>query len=150
MMEESRGRELVIRPGVAGVVRDAPGRVLLHRRRVGEGWAPPSGAVEPGEDVVTALHRELREETGVEVEVVRLVALYSSPAHQIVTYPDGRRVHFVTSLFDCKVVGGALRGSDEGYEWGWFSPRALPKGLLSYARVWLDDALREQSTVIVS
>ena len=150
MMEESRGRELVIRPGVAGVVRDARGRVLLHRRRVGEGWAPPSGAVEPGEDVVTALHRELREETGLEVEVLRLVALYSNPAHQIVTYPDGRRVHFVTSLFDCKVVGGALRGSDEGYEWGWFSPRALPKGLLSYARVWLDDALREQSTVIVS
>ncbi len=150
MTEEGPRRELEIRPGVAGVVRDPRGRVLLHRRRVGEGWAPPSGAVEPGEDVVTALRRELREETGLEVEVVRLVALYSNPAHQVVTYPDGRRVHFVTSLFDCKMVAGALRGSDEGYEWEWFSPRALPEGLLPYARVWLNDALREQNAVIVS
>ena len=56
-----------IRPGVAAILRDADGRILLHRRRVGGGWAPPSGGVEPGEDLRTALHREIREELGVRI-----------------------------------------------------------------------------------
>src|SRR5574338_261268 len=73
---------LQIRPGVAAIVRDAAGRVLLHRRRVGGGWAPPSGAVEPGETVAAALHRELSEETALAVADARLVAIYSDPAYQ--------------------------------------------------------------------
>ena len=130
-----------IQPGVAAVVRDARGRVLLHRRRVGDGWAPPSGSVEPGEDVLTALHRELREETGLVVSVERLVGVYSDPAYQLVRYPDGRAVHFVTCLFACRRTGGRLRGSDEGLAWAWFPPASLPDGLLPYAAVWLRDAL---------
>jgi len=132
---------LEIRPGVAAVVRGSDGRVLLHRRRVGGGWAPPSGAVEPGEAVRAALHRELREETALSVADERLVAVYSDPAFQIVRYPDGRAVHFVTCLFDCRVAGGALVGSSEGLDWAWFAPNALPAELTPYARVWLADAL---------
>src|SRR3954454_3773148 len=79
---------LAIRPGVAGVLRDAEGRLLLHQRRHGGGWAPPSGAMEPGEDVLAALHREIHEETGLRVAVERLVGVYSAPAYQIVEYPD--------------------------------------------------------------
>ncbi len=130
-----------IQPGVAAVVRDARGRVLLHRRRVGDGWAPPSGSVEPGEDVLTALRRELREETGLVVSVERLVGVYSDPAYQLVRYPDGRAVHFVTCLFACRRNGGRLRGSDEGLAWAWFPPASLPDDLLPYAAVWLRDAL---------
>lgn len=134
---------LQIRPGVAAIVRDAAGRVLLHRRRVGGGWAPPSGAVEPGETVAAALHRELSEETALAVADARLVAIYSDPAYQVVHYPDGRRVHFVTCLFDCRVIGGRFTGSDEGLEWSWFDAAALPADLTPYARVWLGDGLRD-------
>jgi 8-oxo-dGTP diphosphatase len=140
---------LAIRPGVAAVVRDGRGRVLLHRRRVADGWAPPSGAVEPGEDVRAALVRELAEETALTVEGERLVGVYSDPAYQVVRYPDGRVVHFVTCLFACRAAVGVLRGSDEGLAWGWFAPDALPADLLPYARVWLADALAGEPGVRV-
>lgn len=134
---------LMIRPGVAAVIRDPAGRVLLHRRRVGGGWAPPSGAVEPGETVIAALEREVREETGLQVAVARLVGVYSDPAYQVVAYPDGRRVHFVTCLFLCRAGGGAVAGNDEGLAWEWFAPESLPDGLLPYAQHWLADALSQ-------
>lgn len=89
---------LTIRPGVAGVVRDAQDRILLHRRRVGGGWAPPSGSLEAGEGLHAGLRRELREETGLEVDIERLVGIYSDPAFQIVHYPDGSVIQFVTCL----------------------------------------------------
>jgi hydroxymethylpyrimidine/phosphomethylpyrimidine kinase len=139
---------LAIRPGVAAIIRDRDGNVLLHRRRVGQGWAPLSGTVEPGEEMLDALRREVREETGLALTAARLVAVYSRPDYQVVDYPDGRRVHFVTCLFD-GTANGELRGSDEGEAWGWFAPTALPEPLLPYARVWVRDALRESSEVML-
>lgn len=138
-----------IRPGVAAVLRDGDGRILLHRRRVGGGWAPPSGAVEPGEDVISALHRELREETALTATVERAVGVYSDPAYMVVAYPDGRVVHFVTTLFLCRVEAGTLVGNDEGLAWSWFSADALPEDLTSYARVWLADALGGRAEMAV-
>jgi ADP-ribose pyrophosphatase YjhB (NUDIX family) len=140
---------LTIRPGVAAVIQDAQGRILLHCRRVGGGWAPPSGSLEPGEDVHAGLLRELREETGLTVDVERLVGLYSDPAYQIVHYPDGRAIQFVTCLFACRLRGGDLQGSEEGTAWAWFSPASLPEDLTPYARVWLRDAVSGEARVVV-
>jgi 8-oxo-dGTP pyrophosphatase MutT (NUDIX family) len=137
-----------IRPGVAVVLQDAAGRLLLHRRRPGGGWAPPSGAVEPGEDLVAALHREILEETALTATVEGVVGVYSDPAYMIVAYPDGRVVHFVTTLFRCRVSGGTLAGNDEGLDWGWYSRDALPDDRTAYARVWLADALSEAGVVV--
>jgi len=133
--------ELAIRPGVAAVLKDGVGRVLLHRRRIGCGWAPPSGSLEPGESVAAGLARELQEETGLTARVERLVGLYSDPAFQVVDYPERGRVQFVTALFLCRRTGGTLAGNEEGTAWGWYSPDALPRDLTAYARVWLADAL---------
>jgi ADP-ribose pyrophosphatase YjhB (NUDIX family) len=105
-----------IRPGVADVIYDDVDRMLLHRRRFGDRWAPVSGHVEPGELIIEALHRKVREATGQSVEAERLVSLNSDPAFQIVACPDGGRVQFVTTLFVCWVAGDPLRGSDEGAE----------------------------------
>lgn len=132
--------DLAIRPGVAAIVRDQNGSLLLHWRRVGGGWAPISGRIEPGEDVLTALYREIHEETALQVSVERLVGVYSDPAFQVVRYPDGRAVQFVTCLFACRRTGGTLRGSAEGSAWKWFAPDDLPEGLLAYAKIWLRDA----------
>jgi ADP-ribose pyrophosphatase YjhB (NUDIX family) len=132
---------LTIRPGVAAVVRNGRDEILLHRRPAEDGWAPPSGAVEPGEAVQAALRRELREETTLEVTIEGLVGLYSDPAFQIVRATDGPPVHFVTSLFACRVQSGTLQGSVEGTAWAWFPPGDLPSPLLPYAETWLDDAV---------
>ncbi len=125
----------VIRPGVAALISDQSDRFLLHRRP--DGWAPLSGHVEPGERLIDALHREVREETALTVDVRCLLGVYSDPTFQVVVYPDGSRVHFVTCLFHCQVTGGVLVGSAEGTAWEWFERSRLPKGLLPYAQVWM-------------
>lgn len=132
---------LVVRPGVAAVLTDDCAQLLLHRRRTGEGWAPLSGAVEPGEDVVTALHREIYEETALDVDVTRLVGVYSDPRHQIIRYRNGPTVHFVTCVFLCTRIGGRLKGSDEGLEWDWFPQDAMPDGMTPYGALWIQDAV---------
>jgi hypothetical protein len=56
--------------------------------------------------------------------------------------------HFVTTLFRCRVSGGALAGNDEGLDWAWFAPDALPDDLTAYARAWLADALSDARMVV--
>ena len=128
---------LTVQPGVAGIVFDARHRVLLHRRHVGNGWAPPSGRVEPRESVEDALRRELVEETGLEVAIDRIVGVYSEPTTQIVRYPDDREVHYVTTVVACHVLRGNLSASLEGADWGWWPLDALPEPMLDYARLWI-------------
>jgi 8-oxo-dGTP pyrophosphatase MutT (NUDIX family) len=125
---------------VAGIVFDARRRVLLHRRHVGNGWAPPSGSVEPGETIEAALRRELEAETGLQVAIDRIVGIYSEPSAQIVRYPGERDVHFVTTVIACHVLRGTLRDCGEGGGWAWFGVTDLPDPLLAYARRWIEDA----------
>ncbi len=132
--------------GVGAVIYNDAGQVLLHRRRFGDGWAPVSGHVEPGESLREAFHREVLEETGLTVRIDRLVSINSDPSFQTVDYPDGRRVQFVTALFASRVTGGALHGSDEGTEWGWYAPDEMPDPLLPYAKVWLADTASDASS----
>lgn len=132
---------------MAAIVRDEHGALLLHRRQAEGAWAPPSGRVEPGERWLDALRRELREETGLQITVERLVGVYSDPEFQVVRYPEGDLVHFYTSLFAVRGRGD-LRGSSEGSEWGWFRPEELPSPLLPYAEVWITDALADSPEAI--
>ncbi len=138
---------LTIAPGVAVVLRDRQGRVLLHRRHVGSGWAPVSGHLEPGESIAAGLRREVTEETALTLAETELVGIYSDPEFQVVTLGDGHRVQFVTSLFLATVTAiDELQGNDEATAWHWFDARALPDDLLPYAHRWLTDALSNGHT----
>jgi ADP-ribose pyrophosphatase YjhB (NUDIX family) len=140
---------MVIRPGVSAVIR-GPDGILLQRRTDNLLWGLPGGGVEPGESVVEAVIREVREETGLEVTPVRLVGVYSSPAnHQIVTYPDGNVIHYVSTGFECRIVGGALTGGPESLEVRWWPVDALPDDMMPMHRIRIHDALAEQVEAFV-
>jgi 8-oxo-dGTP diphosphatase len=104
--------------GVGGVVV-REGRALIvkraHEPRRGE-WSIPGGAVEVGERLTDAVRRELREETGLEVEVGGVLELFDRIHHD----SDGRvRYHFVIVDYLCHAPNGdAVAGTDaEAVAW---------------------------------
>ncbi len=97
----------VILPGVMAVVRDEAGRVLVARR-VDDGLLDiPGGYCDLGETTTAAVVREVREETGLEIEPVRLIGIYSQD--MMTRYPNGDMVYGVGAAFDCRLKGGTLR-----------------------------------------
>jgi ADP-ribose pyrophosphatase YjhB (NUDIX family) len=95
--------KLILRHPVCGVaiipiLED--GRIVLIRRRDDNCWALPGGMVDWGEDILTALHRELKEETGLQVlQIGRLVGVYSAPKRD-------PRLHSI-----CVTVEATVRGN---------------------------------------
>ena len=86
------GHDPLLHPAAAACIRDEQGRILLVRRSDGINlWSFPGGAMELGERADEAVIREVREETGLEVEPVALIGVYSSPDYAI-TYPNGDQV----------------------------------------------------------
>jgi 8-oxo-dGTP pyrophosphatase MutT (NUDIX family) len=103
------GHELLLSPAAAACIRDPEGRILLQRRSDGADlWGFPGGAMEPGERADEAAVREVFEETGLKVEPLTLIGVYSGPDF-IFTYPNGDRAQPVTVFFECRIAGGGLR-----------------------------------------
>ena len=127
---------------VSACVFDAQGRLLLMHRADNAHWCVPGGNMEIGESVTQATVREIFEETGLSISVGRLIGVYSDPAnYMIASYPNGRIVHYVNLCFVGNVIGGTLRGSEEGQEVGFFAPDALPQPVLLPHLLRIQDAL---------
>jgi 8-oxo-dGTP pyrophosphatase MutT (NUDIX family) len=104
----------------SAAVLDEVGRLLLQRRVDNGLWAIPGGAMEMTESLPEAAVREVREETGYEVEVTGLVGTYTDARH-VIAYSDGEVRRQFNVCFRARVVGGELAVSDESHESGWFS-----------------------------
>ena len=104
------------------VVRD--GRVLLTRRGIEPQkgmWDTPGGFVEAGEDPEAALRRELREETGLEIEVDGLLAIIPD------RYGDGPAT--LNVFYVARALGGPGEARSDVTEIGWFAPDEVPAEL---------------------
>ncbi|HEX8599540.1 MAG TPA: NUDIX domain-containing protein [Chloroflexia bacterium] len=110
--------------GVIALVLDEAGRVLLfkHTYRRDKPWGLPGGSLQPGESLERCLERELCEETGMKIEVVRLL---SAAAH-----PGRRRVD---AIFACRLADiealERFRPSAEVAEARFFALDDLPEGM---------------------
>lgn len=139
-----------IRAGASAVVFDGAGRLLLHRRADNDHWALPGGGMDPGESIAETCRREVREETGLEVEIVRLIGIYSDPAqHAIARYPNGDVHQILNVCFECRIVGGALRLSEESTQIDFFDPSDLPEPLLLPHRLRIRDAMERLATPVI-
>ena len=108
-------------PGAQAYIADEQGRILLQRRADSGNWSAPGGVMDVGETLTDAAIREVREETGLDIEVTGLIGIYTDPAH-VIAYSDGEvRQEFVVA-FRARVVGGKLRISDESTELRWIDP----------------------------
>jgi 8-oxo-dGTP pyrophosphatase MutT (NUDIX family) len=110
--------------GVIAVVLDDHDRVLLGRRSDTSDWALITGCLEPGEQPADGARREVFEETGVTVQVERLLSI---EALDLSVAPNGDQVYWLAIGFRCRLVAGDARvNDDESVEVGWFAPDALP------------------------
>lgn len=119
-----------------GIVFDAARRILLIERGQppSQGsWSVPGGRCRPGESARAACVREVREETGLDVEVTRWLGQVERPA------PDGSL--YVIDDYVCVAVGGELRAGDDAADARWVTRTdlaALPTspGLVAALASW--------------
>ncbi|WP_007511961.1 NUDIX domain-containing protein [Pseudofrankia saprophytica] len=105
-----RANALVV--GGCAVVPGADGRILLQRRADNGEWALPGGGMDIGETFADCVIREVREETGFDVVIERIVGIYSDPGH-VFAYPDGEIRQQFSICCACAIVGGELAVSSE-------------------------------------
>jgi 8-oxo-dGTP pyrophosphatase MutT (NUDIX family) len=111
-------------PSVVAFVRDRTGRVLMIQRSDNGRWALPGGGHDVGESIRDTVVREVREETGIEVEVVELSGIYTAPGH-VMQYDDGEVRQQFSLCFRARPVGGELRTSSETIQVRWVDPAHL-------------------------
>lgn len=109
-----------LKPATSAIVTNSNGEILLQHRVDNSQWGLPGGTMEPGESIAQCLTREVKEETGLDVQPAYLIGLYSDPAY-VVGYTDGEVRQQFSMCFYCTLLGGTLRGSDESSEVGFYS-----------------------------
>lgn len=99
-------------PGGSALVVDDQGRVLLQRRADSGNWALPGGTMDLGETLGECVIREVKEETGLDVEITGLLGIYTDPEH-VIAYADGEVRQEFNITYYGRVTGGAIAVSSE-------------------------------------
>jgi len=115
------------------------GIVLIERKNPPYGWALPGGFVEYGESLEEAAQREAKEETCLEVELIRQFHTYSSPDRD-------PRFHTISTVFIGR-ASGLPRARDDARSIGVFTPEEINFPLAFDHRRILDDYLKEKTTL---
>ncbi|MFA5022308.1 MAG: NUDIX hydrolase [Patescibacteria group bacterium] len=128
--------------GCGAIIINNKNEVLLMRRakdsRVDAGmWCRPGGKVELNESAAEAVQREIKEETGLEIKVIR-------PLDFSETMPKNKASRWISLGFLAKVVGGKLKNTepDKHDEIKWFPLNKLPKNLASNTKKSIDFYLK--------
>lgn len=112
------------------------GIVLIERKNPPPGWALPGGFVDYGETIEEAAVREAREETGLDVKLIRQFHTYSDPRRD----PRG---HTVSTVFVAR-ADGTPRGADDAMRAGVFTAGTLPGTIAFDHRQILEDYFKER------
>jgi ADP-ribose pyrophosphatase YjhB (NUDIX family) len=103
---------------VTAFVQDDQGRLLMIRRTDNDLYSIPGGAQDVGETIGHTVIREVKEETGIDVDPIDVIGVYSDPAH-VISYTDGEVRQEFSICFRARLVGGELRTSSESSEVHW-------------------------------
>jgi ADP-ribose pyrophosphatase YjhB (NUDIX family) len=103
------GHAPIILPGAMALVPNDAGELLVTRRTDDGLWHPPGGFADLGETTTHTIIRETREETGLDIEPVRVLGLYSESPMMTLTAENGDMIHGVGIAFECRIVGGQIK-----------------------------------------
>jgi ADP-ribose pyrophosphatase YjhB (NUDIX family) len=132
---------------VAAVIRDPAGRVLLCQQSQGHRlWGLPGGRIRHGESPVQAIVRDVREETGAEIDVIDLIGIY-----QLTGDTCGEQLpDLLMHVFRARLTGGDVAVNSPGRicRVAWHDPQALPEPVTATTRAAVADAVAERSGVL--
>ena len=115
------GKNSPLLVGSSAIITDASGEKILLTKRGDNGrWCLPGGQLESGESVSETCVREVLEETGLEVDLGRLIAVYTSP-DMVLYYDEDHQYQVISFHFAATVAGGELGLSNETTAVGYFS-----------------------------
>ena len=123
--------------GVFAIIHDDDRRVLLCHRRDHDLWNLPGGVLQHGEAPWEGVIREVREETGLEVEVSRLAGVYSKPEANDLVFS-----------FVCRRTGGEIALSDEADRIEFFRADELPPNTVPKQVERIGDSFRDAGTLV--
>jgi len=111
-------------PAASAIIKNSEGKILLQRRSDNDMWALPGGTMEIGESISGTVKREVKEETGLDVEPEYITGIYSDPKH-VIEYSDGEVRQEFSLCFACHIVQGDLHRSEESLEIAFFAPEEI-------------------------
>jgi 8-oxo-dGTP pyrophosphatase MutT (NUDIX family) len=140
------GKERIFLNCAGGCIFDKSGKLLLQKRSINnDEWGFPGGAMNIGETAEAAAIREIKEETGYNVIVDKLVGVYTG---FLETLNNGDKVQPIVFFFKLKIIGGDISiDNDETFDLKFFSKSNLPDLYSELHKVILKDVLAESVAV---
>lgn len=123
--------------GVFGIIFDSKERVLLCHRRDYDLWNLPGGGLESRESPWDGVKREVREETGLYVKVLKLTGVYSKPAKNEIVF-----------AFLCKKVKGKITLNEEADKIDYFEVINLPSNTVPKQVERIEDAVKNSGFTV--
>ncbi|OGF20697.1 hypothetical protein A2316_02780 [Candidatus Falkowbacteria bacterium RIFOXYB2_FULL_38_15] len=124
--------------GVFGIIFDKQNKILLCHRRDYDLWNLPGGGLKPGESILDGVKREIKEETGLDVNISKLIGIYDKPEEKDIVFS-----------FACNIIKGKITLNNEADKIEYFEINKLPLNTVPKQIERIKDALRNSKKIII-
>lgn len=137
-LREKIGHDPILTAGVLLLVFNEKNEVLMQLRTDYSQWGFPGGSMELGESFEETAKRELKEETNLNIEELKLIKMLSGK-DTYREYPNGDKLYDITAVFVIRKFSGSLKINDnESKNLRYFNINHLPNDLTAHTRNYLE------------
>ena len=152
-------QKLPLRTGVGIIVLNKQNKIFVGKRKdnPGDKWQMPQGGVDKGEDYITAMKRELKEETGIEnikiIKEIEKIYQYELPKDLVGIiwkgkYRGQKQKWFITRFLGEEKEINLNTKHAEFIDWKWIEPKLLPEVIVNFKKDLYLNLLKEINLVI--
>lgn len=132
------GHEPILTAGVGLLVFNNENKILMQLRTDYNQWGFPGGSMELGESFEEVAFRELKEETNLEIDDLKLIKILSGK-DTYREYPNGDKLYDITAIFVIKKYHGELKiNDDESKKLDWFDINSLPENMTEHTKNYIE------------